>query len=374
MDKTKAEKKLIRGVWIPLEVIFNPDLSYLNGVVFWIITQLDNEETHCYATNEYIASYLNVTTQSVSNSISKLKKYGYIKTVFNQRSARKRIIKIDQSYTQTYKYLVEDFNGKLYNKNYIGGIKKDITYNSINSKSLNKELKEEEWSIKDKRIQKAIEYWNSKGKPLPKHKIQNSKVIKRINSILGKRIRKNELTLKVIIQAIDVYYKFVTSSNVIKVTPVSMSQFLLFDNTYIVKVRKNVKEVDSWFEECLKGESYIFKKYGKFVKDHYPEVTEKIKSIWKAKELKISENIEDITYAENNFRIAAKKLVDFMAANEKRFTINRLQQKPILFISYLFEATLSKGNIEKIKPGSISNDYFYTQIFPNYLKQKRIMR
>ena len=388
-----GNKKKLTHITIPGEVAFNTKLSYLDGIVFWMINCLDGEE-HCYATNNYIAHFLKINSQSVSNSISKLKSFRYIKDISKKKE--NRILKIDNSYIKRYNYLIDEFN-KPYKKNYIEDIKKIIIYNYkdkynnslskdkeskqacdtsfipklINKKRLRIALQEMTNPITDKKIQKSIEYWNKKGKPFPKHCIQNSKIIKRINSLLRRRIKRDQLTPYKIIKAIDFYYEFVTSPFTTISKPVSMSQFILFDDTYITKVKGKRVEVNSWLDECLKGKDYLFKTYGRYVKNSNPQLTEKIWKLWKDKKLFI--NNKDATYMENNFRIAADKVVTFITENGNRLKLGRLEKTPLMFINYVFNAALNGGDNERMRPGSISNDYFYSEILPSYLKKNGFM-
>ena len=387
-----GNKKKLTHITIPGEVAFNTKLSYLDGIVFWIIKCLDGEE-HCYATNNYIAHFLKITSQSVSNSISKLKSFGYIKDVSIKKE--NRILKIDNSYIKKYNYLIDEFN-EPYKKNYTNHIKKIIIYNykdNYNSLSKDKEskqacdtsfipklidkkklriaLQEMTNPIIDNRIQKSIEYWNSKGKPFPKHCIQNSKIIKRINSLLRRKIKREQLTPYKIIKSIDLYYEFITSSLTTISKPVSMSQFILFDDTYVTKIKGKKVEVNSWLDECLKGRDYLFKTYGKYVKNNNPILTEKIWKLWKDKKLYI--NNKDATYMENNFRIAADKVSAFVVENNNRIRLNKMEKNPLMFINYVFNAALNGGDTNRMRPGSISNDYFYSEILPTYLKKNGFM-
>lgn len=107
-DNTEEQKQGTTFVLIPGEVAFNKKLNQTDGYVFWIIKTLDSTEKHCWAGNDYIAKKLNVSTTTISTSISKLKKEGYIKQI--NFDGRKRILAIDNNYHEKYRYLVEKYN------------------------------------------------------------------------------------------------------------------------------------------------------------------------------------------------------------------------------------------------------------------------
>lgn len=382
-------KERIKGIWLPGEVAFNKELSIIDRFIWWIIFSLDNSETHCYASNEYIANRLGLKSpQTISNSIARLKELGYIKEVsFN---GRKRVIKIDNSYMERYEYLIIDYNRdySLHIIKNIININKNISNISsskeeegkqaclsiipklINRKKLRIALQEMTNPITDRKVQKAIEYWNSKGKPFPHHTIQNSKIIKSINRKLRKKIKRDSLSLSKIVKTIDLYYELITSPLTTVKKVYNMSQFLMFDPYQVPRQKKET--VNSWFDECLKGKDYLFKKYARYVKNNHPELTEKIWDIWKKKSLYV--NNKDPAYMENNFRIAADKIVRFLGENSGWLVISRMDKNPLMFVNHIFNAAMSGGDVKKMRPGSISNDYFFSEILPAYLKQNGFMK
>ena len=105
------QKQGIIFVQIPTEVAFNKNLNQTDGFVFWMIESLDSTKEHCWASNDYISKKLNVHSQTVSNSITKLKKYKYIEQIsFN---GRKRILKINNNYKKIYRYILEEYNSSI---------------------------------------------------------------------------------------------------------------------------------------------------------------------------------------------------------------------------------------------------------------------
>ena len=69
----------LKGLWIPVEVLLNKDLSDKEKIILSIILYLSEETKSCFASNKYIASIVNVTENRVSKIISSLKDKEYIK-------------------------------------------------------------------------------------------------------------------------------------------------------------------------------------------------------------------------------------------------------------------------------------------------------
>lgn len=79
--------KQYKGVWMPKEILDNPDLTPTEKILLAIIESLDDEEVGgCYASNEYLGNKLGVTEKMASWTISNLKKKGYLaQTKFDGR-------------------------------------------------------------------------------------------------------------------------------------------------------------------------------------------------------------------------------------------------------------------------------------------------
>ena len=107
----KEEKNPEQGivfVQIPGEVAFNKKLNKTDTFVFWIIRTLDCTEKHCWASNEFMAERLDISTQTVSNSIAKLKKEEYVTQI--SFDGRRRVLTINNNYHEKYRNLVEKYN------------------------------------------------------------------------------------------------------------------------------------------------------------------------------------------------------------------------------------------------------------------------
>ena len=76
------ENRDFKGVWIPKEIWLNTDLSIIEKVLLVEIDSLDNSERGCFASNEYLASFVQLSESRVAHIISDLKKREYIVVVF----------------------------------------------------------------------------------------------------------------------------------------------------------------------------------------------------------------------------------------------------------------------------------------------------
>lgn len=76
--ETYDNRRDFKGVWIPRIIWIDTRLSGNDKVLLAEIDSLDNSIDHCFASNKYFADFLQVSTRTISRSISKLKEYGYI--------------------------------------------------------------------------------------------------------------------------------------------------------------------------------------------------------------------------------------------------------------------------------------------------------
>lgn len=68
-----------KGVWIPKVVWLDSRLTALDKVILTEIDSLDQGERGCYASNKHIADFCQCSERKVSESISQLLKYGYLR-------------------------------------------------------------------------------------------------------------------------------------------------------------------------------------------------------------------------------------------------------------------------------------------------------
>ncbi len=81
----------LKGLWIPVEILLNEDLSDKEKIILAMILYLSEETKSCFASNKYIANIVNVTHERVSKIISSLKDKGYIRVKLNYKTDSKEI-------------------------------------------------------------------------------------------------------------------------------------------------------------------------------------------------------------------------------------------------------------------------------------------
>ena len=93
-----------KGLWLPMEVLKDKNLTLEDTAILMIIDALDSPERHCTASNEYIATCFGFTENRVSISISKLQKLGYLTKIgfdgrvrILQSNVKQVVAKIDEA-------------------------------------------------------------------------------------------------------------------------------------------------------------------------------------------------------------------------------------------------------------------------------------
>ena len=81
----------LKGLWIPVEVLLNKDLSDKEKIILSMILYLSDETGSCFASNKYIANIVNVTADRVSKIISSLRAKNYIKVKLKYKTDSKEI-------------------------------------------------------------------------------------------------------------------------------------------------------------------------------------------------------------------------------------------------------------------------------------------
>lgn len=90
-DNVNNTKRAFRGVWIPARIWLNKKLTLTEKALLVEINSLDNDDG-CYASNEYLAEFLNTSVATITRSISKLKIIGDI--YMSGFDGRQRILKV----------------------------------------------------------------------------------------------------------------------------------------------------------------------------------------------------------------------------------------------------------------------------------------
>lgn len=79
-----------KGIWIPKEVWLDQSLSYFDKLLLAEIHSLDGEDG-CFVSNEYLCDFFNEQKRKIQDSLSKLKKLGYI--YVESFDGRKRVMR-----------------------------------------------------------------------------------------------------------------------------------------------------------------------------------------------------------------------------------------------------------------------------------------
>lgn len=68
------------GIWIPVEILHNSELTSTEKILYAEIYYLDRPDTHCTASNEYLAKFLKMSESGIKKCLTHLKSLGYIYT------------------------------------------------------------------------------------------------------------------------------------------------------------------------------------------------------------------------------------------------------------------------------------------------------
>jgi DNA-binding transcriptional regulator GbsR (MarR family) len=120
-------KRQFLGIWIPRDIYLNRDLSWTDKILLIEIESLDNERG-CFASNDYFAKFLGVTNTTISQSISKLKKLGFVEQV--SFDGRTRVLKADFKVCETQ--IVKKSKGRQ---------TENLQHNKTKNKTINKDQK-----------------------------------------------------------------------------------------------------------------------------------------------------------------------------------------------------------------------------------------
>ena len=95
-----------KGVWIKKEIWLNTNLTLIEKVLIVEIDSLDNSERGCFASNEYLSKFVNLSEGRVANIISDLKKRDFIIQLFfdgRNRGLRTNKLKCESSFNENVK-------------------------------------------------------------------------------------------------------------------------------------------------------------------------------------------------------------------------------------------------------------------------------
>lgn len=103
-NQTLRNKFGLPNIVIPAEVLFHSQLSSTEKILFGVINNLSATEDGCWASNKYLANFLNLKSQTISNAVSTLKNLGFLEVIITQRpdGIQVRRIFIDKDYLRKY--------------------------------------------------------------------------------------------------------------------------------------------------------------------------------------------------------------------------------------------------------------------------------
>jgi hypothetical protein len=101
------------SIGIPAEVLFHPDLTTTEKILFGFIRNLAQSKRGCWASNRWLGGLIGVGGQTISNAVARLKQYHYIfveyETVQNNGLTKNvRRIFINPKYPMLYRKMVEE--------------------------------------------------------------------------------------------------------------------------------------------------------------------------------------------------------------------------------------------------------------------------
>ena len=153
--------------FITISILGDNRLTFLERLLLIHIISLSKKNGYCWATNKYFSNIYNVTTVTISKSISNLATFNYIKINFDNKNTNntKRIIKLSDDLKNKLNSIKENLN---------------ISYKE-NFKQYNNKLNKN----KDKIYyidENGIEHWN--GKPICKEEATLEE-IEELNKLLN---------------------------------------------------------------------------------------------------------------------------------------------------------------------------------------------
>jgi len=105
------ENRDFKGVWIPKDIWLNPDLSIIEKVLLVEIDSLDNSDKGCFASNEYLAKFVQLSEGRLANIICDLKKRNLLIQVFSD--GRNRGLRINKSESSFHENVKPEFTKTL---------------------------------------------------------------------------------------------------------------------------------------------------------------------------------------------------------------------------------------------------------------------
>lgn len=327
----KIIQENILGSWIPVEILFNPNITFLQKFLYWKICSLAKTKLGCFATNQYFADFFNVSIKTINEGIQNLKNNNYIESYNIWRKQRKvRFIRILDFNEEHKKYALNgSFNieintlDKINKKVYFNINKKVHTYkkkrykNILSKKERIKLLHSAKAYAASSSPNKLFDYWNNLKGPFTKHN-RGTKTEKEIKKIL--KIKLKKYSEREIIEAIDNFKTLLESKHQTfkpfqyKVGFLTFLEFSSFQKKAFLN-NEGLKKIKSLFDECIKGEKYLIKQYGITVPKKYKFIDYCLREDYE----KAFGDIEN-TFENNSYiKTACKKILRFVEDRDNNF-------------------------------------------------------
>lgn len=116
MEKTEINQFGLPNIVIPAELLFNSKITWREKVLFGFIKNLTaNKKGCCWASNAYLAKLMNVRADTISSSVNRLERNGYLNLEYLRlpNGNQSREIYIDNSYKNQYESLLREVFSKL---------------------------------------------------------------------------------------------------------------------------------------------------------------------------------------------------------------------------------------------------------------------
>lgn len=91
-ESEKMKENVLKGLWIPYEILTNENLSDKEKIIYSIILFFSKKDGYCTITNKYVATIICLSDTRVSKLISSLSKKKYIQVITNFQDTTKQII------------------------------------------------------------------------------------------------------------------------------------------------------------------------------------------------------------------------------------------------------------------------------------------
>lgn len=86
-----------KGVWFPRDLWLDRNISLIEKSILVVVRNLDKGDEHCWATNNYLAEFLQCSVSTITRAIAHLKEIWYVEEVWEGKTwiCRKLKLKID---------------------------------------------------------------------------------------------------------------------------------------------------------------------------------------------------------------------------------------------------------------------------------------